>query len=335
MALCGERSEPMSLQILPKFLTTAENLQRLIQLLLEKEKLRRCLELGDFGPRITEDKEAQPLLDRVIQVTSSTLALDQLPQTVPGLRLTRRLSLLPRQIFLLYLLLTPIGLFFLYLTLKESEASAALWIARGAIFTLFVIPLLLYRRARINIEHECGYVRDSEGSSVIVIDQLRSVQFQSYLAHEYGHHLYLEMWESGQEQWLREGWARLLQWQVVQQMCRQEENGTYLYHSLVQIIGELKFACEIISRLLHKRIPFRVRLIRTIYQRNPLHRLFTGTPGFSTISLINHAVGTAVYFLEADRIGPLEALLKRPFDYQDKEARREDLTTKYTKTTKD
>jgi len=304
----------MPLQILPKFLTTAESLQRLIQLLLDKEKLRRSLELGDFGPRITEEEEAQTLLDRVIQVTSSTLALDQLPQTVPGLRLTRRLSLLPRQIFLLYLLLTPIGLIFLYLTLKESEASAALWIARGAIFTLFVIPLLIYRRARINIEHQCGYVRDSEGSSVIVIDQLRSVQFQSYLAHEYGHHLYLERWESGQEQWLREGWARLLQWQVVQQMCRQEENGAYLYHSLyhslVQIIGELKFACEIISRVLHKRVPFRVRLIRTIYQRKPLLRLFTGTPGFSTIRLIDHAVGTAVYFLEADRIGPQEALWK-------------------------
>jgi len=298
----------MPLQILPKFLTTAENLQRLIQLLLDKEKLRRSLELGDFGPRITEEEEAQTLLDRVIQVTRRTLALDEQPQTVPSLRLTRRLSRLPRQIVLLYLLLSPVGLFFLYLTLKESQASAALWIARGAIFSLFVIPLLFYRRARINIEHECGYVRDSEGTSVIVIDQLKTVQFQSYLAHEYGHHLYLERCESGNKEWVREGWARLLQWQVVQQMCLQEENGAYLYHSLVQIIGELRFACEIITRALHKRIPFRVRLIRTIYRRNPLLRLLTGTPGFSTTRLIDHAVGTAVYFLEADRIGAQEAL---------------------------
>jgi hypothetical protein len=201
-------------------------------------------------------------------------------------------------------------LFFLYLTLKESEPSAALWIARGAIFTLFIIPLLFYRRARINIEHECGYVRDSKGRSVIVIDQLRTVQFQSYLAHEYGHHLYLEQWGSRNEMWVREGWARLVQWQVVQQLCRQEDNQAYLHHALVQIIGELKFACDIISRALHQRLPFRVSLLRTIYQRNPLLRLLTGTPGFSTSRLIDHAVGTAFYFLEAARKGPQEALGK-------------------------
>jgi hypothetical protein len=302
------------MQILPKSLTKRETLKRLIQLLLEKEKLRRSLQLGDFGARVTEEEEAQTLLDLVMQVTRSTLALDELPQTVPRLRLTRRLSRLPRQTLLLYLLLLPFGLLFLYLTLKESEGSAALWVARGAIFTLFALPVLFYRRARINIEHECGYVRDSKGRSVIVIDQLRSVQFQSYLAHEYGHHLYLERWQSGNEEWVREGWARLLQWQVVQQLCRQEENPAYLYHSLVQIIGELKFACEIISRALHKRLPFRVCLIRTIYQRNPLLRLIAGTPGFSTTRLIDHAVGTAAYFLEADRLGPRETLLKRSFD---------------------
>jgi hypothetical protein len=207
-----------------------------------------------------------------------------------------------------------VGLFFLYLTLKESEGGEALWIARGAIFALFVIPLLFYRRARINIEHECGYVRDAKGRSVIVIDQLRTIQFQSYLAHEYGHHLYLEQWGSGNEVWVREGWARLVQWQVVEQLCREEENQAYLYHALVQIIGELKFACEIISRALHQRLPLQVRSIRTLYQRNPLLRLLTGTPGFSTIRLIDHAVGTALYFLEADRIGPRETLLKRPFE---------------------
>ena len=307
-ALCGEQSESMPLQILPKSLATTKNLQRLIKLLLEKEKLLRSLQLGDFGPRVTEEGEAQPLFDRVIQVARSTLALDELPQRHPSLRLTRRLSRLLRQLLLFYLLLSPFSLLFLYLTLKESEASPALWVTRGAIFALFVIPLLFYRRARINIEHECGYVRDSKGRSVIVIDQLRSVQFQSYLAHEYGHHLYLEKWESGAEAWVREGWARLLQWQVMQQLCRQEENSAYLYHSLVQIIGELKFACERISRALRKRLPFRVWFLRTIYQRNPLVRLLTGTPGFSTARLIDHAVGTAVYFLEADRIGPQEAL---------------------------
>ena len=303
----------MSIQVLPESLMNTEALKRLIRLLLEKETLRRRLKLGDFGPRVTETGKAQPLLNRVIQVTRTVLDLDEFPQTVPSLRLTRRLSRLPRQIVLLYLMLLPVGLFFLHLTLNESEVNGALWIARGALLSLFVIPLLVYRRARINIEHECGYVRDSKGRSVIVIDQLRAVQFQSYLAHEYGHHVYLEQWGSENEAWLREGWARMLQWQVVQQLCRQEDNPAYLYHSLVQIIGELKFACEIISRTRHQRLPFQVRRIRTIYQRNPLLRLLTGTPGFSTIRLIDHAVGTALYFLEADRIGPRKAL-RQSFD---------------------
>ena len=317
-ALCGERSEPMPIQVLPASLKTTEALQRLIQLLLEKETLQRNVRFKDFGPRVTDEKEAQLLLNRVMQATGSILALDELPQTVPSVRLTRRLSRLPLQVFLLYLLFSPVGLPLVYLTLKESETSGALWIARGAIFTLFVIPILFYRRARINVEHECGYVRDSKGRCVIVIDQLRTIQFQSYLAHEYAHHLYLERWESGNETWVREGWARLVQWQVVQHMCRQEENPAYYYHSLVQIIGELKFACEIIRRTLHKRLPLRVSLIRTIYQRNPLLRLLTGTPGFSTTRLIDHAIGTAVYFLEADRIGPQEAL-RQSFEREKKE----------------
>ena len=325
----------MPIQVIPGSLTTTEVLQRLIRLLLEKENLRRRLPPGNFGPRVSQEEEALPLLDRVMQVTRSTLALDELPKTVPSIRFTRRLSRLPRQILLLYLLLSPAGLLLLYLIPTASKASTALWVARGAMFSLFVIPLLYYRRARINIEHECGYVRDSKGKSVIVIDQLRTVQFQSYLAHEYGHHLYLERWGSGKEEWVREGWARLVQWQVVQQLCHQEENPAYLYHSLAQIIGELKFACEIISKALHQRLPVRVWLIRTIYQKNPLWRLLTGTPGFNPVRLIDHAVGTAVFFLEADRIGPRETLLKRSFDEQDKDARIQDLTTKYTKTTKD
>ena len=303
----------MPIQAIPESLATKNALQRLIELLLEKEKLRRRLQPGNFGARVTQAEEAKQLLDRVIQLTRSTIALDELPKTVPSIKFTRRLSRLPRQILSLYLLLSPVGLLFLYLTLKESQVGASLWIARGAMLSLFVIPLLFYRRARINIEHECGYVRDSKGRSVIVIDQLRAVQFQSYLAHEYGHHLYLERWTSGNEQWLREGWSRLFQWQVVQQLCRQEENPAYLYHSLVQIIGELKFACEIISKTLHKRLPFRVWLIGTIYQRNPLLRLLTGTPGFNPVRLIDHAVGTAIFFLEANRIGPRETLLKRSF----------------------
>ena len=120
--------------------------------------------------------------------------------------------------------------------------------------------------------------------------------------------------DSRKEDWMREGWARLLQWQVMQHLYHHENNGVYLYHVLVQIIGELKFACELISRVVHQRLPRQVRSISTIYQRNPVLRLLTGTPGFSTTRLIDHALGTAVYFLEAQRLGVRKTLLQRPLE---------------------
>ena len=322
------------MQALPKSLTTTETLQRLIQLLLEKKTLLRGLRVGNAGSRVTETDQATMLLDRVMQVTRSALDLDEFPPRDPKVKLSRRLNRLPRQVVSLYGLLLPVGLLFLYLTLHESETSEALWIVRGAIFSLFVLPLLFYRRARINIEHECGYVRDSKGRSVIVIDQLRTVQFQSYLAHEYGHHLYFELDIAQKEEWMREGWARLLQWQVMLRLYQDENNPAYLYHVLLQIIGELKFACELISRIVHHRLPRQVRFMRTIYQRNPVLRLLTGTPGFDPTRLIEHAVGTAVFFLQADRIGPRETLLKRSFDEENREARRQGLSTKEIKTPK-
>lgn len=300
----------MTLKVLPKSLATPEALARLSQILIEKEKLRRTLKSKDFGPRIVNIEEARHSLIRVMQVTSEVLQLDDPPSATPELVLTERLSRLPRQIVVLYLLFLPPILFFLYLTLIQSEGGGALWMVRGAIVFLLLLPLLLYRRARINIEHECGYVRDSKGKAVIVIDQLPNVQFVSYLAHEYGHHLYFELVGAGEESWRREGSARLLQWQVMQHLYHHENNGAYLYHALVQVIGELKFACELISRVIHHRLPRQVRSIRTIYQRNPFLRLLTGTPGFSTTRLIDHAVGTAVYFLEADRSGLQETLRK-------------------------
>jgi hypothetical protein len=166
----------------------------------------------------------------------------------------------------------------------------------------------------MNIEHHCGYVRNSEGKAVIVIDQLPTAQFLSYLVHEYGHHLCFELDHTAKEDWMREGWARLLQWQVMQRLYRQENNPAYIYHVLVQIIGELKFACELISRVHHRRLPREARMIKTMYQRNPLLRLLTGTAGFNPARLIDHAVGTAVFFLQAERCGPIECLHKQPFE---------------------
>ena len=102
---------------------------------------------------------------------------------------------------------------------------------------------------------------------------------------------------------MREGWARFLQWHVLQNLSRREDNPVYLYHTLLQIVGELRFACEVIAAALHTNLPLKVRRIRTIYHANPLFCLLTGTPGFNVVKLHNHAIGTAGYFLAKEKVG--------------------------------
>lgn len=298
----------MPVKALPEYLTTAAALDGIIQLLLKKEALRRNLKVRDFGFRVTETQQTQRLFTRVIQATQKAIDLNEIPHPTPRLVLTQRLSLLPGRIFSLFCLLLPVSLFLFYLSLGQSEGDGALWMVRGALVVLIISPLLFYRRARLNIEHECGYVRDSQGNAVIVIDQLPSIQFQSYLAHEYAHHLYFERLGTRDQEWMREGWARLVQWQVMNYLYRAEDNPGYLHHAVIQIIGELKFACELISRVRRCKVPWKVRLIRSPYQRNPLIQLLTGTPGFNVDRLICHAVGTAIYFLEAERQGSQQLL---------------------------
>jgi hypothetical protein len=295
-------------KVLPESLTTAEALDGITQLLLEKEALRRSLKVGDFGSRVREMHQAERLFILVIEATHKAMDLDEIPHAAPKLVLTQRLGQLPRKIVALFCMLLPVSLFLFYLSLGQPGDNGALWMVRVALVLLMTIPLPLYRRARLNIEHECGYARDSQGAAAIVIDQLPTIQFQSYVAHEYAHHLYFERFGVRDEEWMREGWARFVQWQVMNHLFRVEDNPGYLYHALIQIIGELKFACELISRVLRRKVPRRVRLIRSPYQRNPLKRLLTGTPGFDVGRLIGHAVGTAAYFLEAERQGSQKLL---------------------------
>lgn len=303
----------MSLQVLPQSLISSEALKDLIALLLEKEKLRRTLKVRNFGLRVTDANEAERLFGRVALVTRKVLDIDAGDLPDPKLVLTRRLGQLPRQTLKLYLFFLPVCLFLLYCTLYESDGGAALWAVRVAILFLLVFPLLFHRRIRLNIEHECGYIRNMEGLSTIIIDQLPAIQFQSYMSHEYAHHIYFQHFDRKSEKWIREGWARLVQWQVAQHLYRLEGNPAYLYHVLVQTIGELKFACQMVSIVLHQRLPRQVRRIRTIYHSNPLFKLLTGTPGFNLTSLIDHAVGTACYFLAEQHIGLQGTLWGTPF----------------------
>jgi len=297
---------------LPKSLISFEILDELMALLLEKEELRHTIKHTDFGSRIIDEEEANHLLKKISKVTREALGISTLDLPDPRIELTSRLSRLPWQTARLYFVFLPVSLFFFYFTLQHSDGGAAVWVVRGVILFLLVFPFIYRRRLRINIEHECGYLRDTEGISTIIIDQLPAIQFQSYLSHEYAHHLYYHYFGDEGEKWMREGWSRLVQWQVARRLFRQEDNSAYLYHVLVQTIGELRFACRLICMVFRMKVPRKVRRIWTIYQSNSLFSFFTGTPGFDVESLVDHSVGTAFYFVAERRIGLTETIWKLP-----------------------
>jgi len=299
------------MQSLPEFLLTDENLDILIGLLIEKDVLRRSIKSRNFGARITDREEAERLLIKTMRCTHEVLNLKTNDVVPPKLVLTKQLSQLPAQTLKSYLFFLPLSLILIFLGLRQSSSGALLYVLLGTTLLLLLVPLLIHRRTRIHMEHQCGYTRDEKGEGEIVIDQLPSTQFQSYLAHEYAHHLYALKGE-GSERWIKEGWARLVQWEVSDYIHRLENDPTHLYPALVQIIGELKFACEMIASAMHRRLPLKVRRIRTIYHRNPLFMLLTGTPGSKVSYLMDHAIGTASYFLAVEREGVQAVLHKGP-----------------------
>ena len=255
----------------------------------------------DFGPRITDPIEAHRLKAKIKDVAGSVLCTDIHRCTDPELILKDELIRLPKVVPRMYLLfLPPVFALLLYILLKRPLDAAAAFVF-GTSTLLLAVPFLIYRRTKIHLEHSCRYIRHGASSSVIAMDALPSIQFQSYLAHEYGHHLYFELGGPLEEAWVREGWARSVQWQTMQRLYHAEGDAAYLYHVLVQIVGELKAACQMMSTALHTRTPPAVRRIRTLYQVNPIVRFITGTPGFDPMGLLEHAIGTSAYFLASGR----------------------------------
>jgi len=303
------------MKVLPQSLISIESLHILIELLLETDKLRKTLKRMDYGNRVTTEEEADNIFRKTAQITRRVLDIDSVDIPEPKIVLTRHLSRLPYLTARLYLIFLPLCLFLIYLTVPHhGDGDIAVWIIWLAIVFLLFFPLIYRRRVQLNIEHECGYRKDAEDGPVITIDQLLSIQFQSYLSHEYAHHLYYHYFGRTSNTWVGEGWARFVQWQVAQHMCREEENPAYLYHAITQIIGELKFACSLITMVLRIRLPAHVRKIRSIYKGNTLINFFTGSPGYNIDSLIVHAVGTAVFFLAERRIGLNKTLWDLPIE---------------------
>jgi hypothetical protein len=293
---------------IPDELLNKNALDLLMEILMKKEALRRRLSSHYFGQYVKTDAEAQRIYQQVITITHEVLGLEKDRFSTPHLHLTNHLSKLPRQIALLYAILLPICIVSFYPVTGDQGPDSAFWIVFGGSVTLMVIPLLIYRRTRLNIEHDCRYERRGQGEASISIDQLQSFQFGSYLAHEYAHHLYYHYMDDTNEAWVKEGWARMLQWEVAKRMYEADGDTGHLTHALIQIISELKVASQMISMVIHGKIPRRLRSVRSLFHRNPLFRLLTGTPGFSPPDLMNHAVGTAIFFIRKDRDGLEDSL---------------------------
>jgi len=287
----------------PEFLVSNDSLDDVISLLSRKEATLRSFKVKKFGRRILNSDEGFKELERIARITNEILEIESDHLKNLKVVVTRRLTRLPRQAFKLYLLYWSLGFFFLFINSHPGESNPAFWLVQGAILFFFFVPALISRRARLNIEHQCGYTRDERDKGVIFVDQLPCIQFRSYLAHEYAHHVYREIFGFGKERWLKEGWARFLQWKVVCRLYELEDNPAYLYHCLEQIIGELKYASKLMAVMLNCRLPKRIKRIRSIFNPNPLWRALTGTPGFNPHRLIDNAMGAAVFFLSEKRYG--------------------------------
>lgn len=299
---------------IPEYLLSEQKLDALIDLLLEKGKHRRNLHVKGFGERITDLEKAHSLFDRVIDRTCNILDMEACQEPRPKLVLTHQLSALPRQTLKSYLFFVPIAVVLVFVSLQLSLKASILFVIFFMIMVLLAIPLLVSRRTRLHIEHRCGYMRNMKGDSAIIMDELPAIQFQSYLAHEYAHHLHFSLGRPAEEPWEREGWARFVQWLVVQDLACLTGDPAYLYHALQQIVSEMKFACRIMAAAHHQRLPRKVRRIRTLYHGNPLFNLVTGSPGFSTAKLWHNAIGTAAYFLAGQNRGKDEILRLAPLE---------------------
>lgn len=282
---------------LPPFLLSLEKLDTLIGLLKEKETLRAALKVKGFGAPVRHEDEANRLFAKIAGMSGKVLPLLSDPRPLPRLVLTKHLGDLPKQTLKAYLFFGPLAICLSLLGLALPVTGQMLYLLLGITLFLVTVPLLLHRRTRIHVEHNCRYVKGRADQGEIFIDQLPSIQFQSFLAHEYAHHLYtLKKGQRGKP-WMREGWARLVQWHITQQLSETEENPAFLYHALNQIVGELKFACQLVAAALNTSLPRKVLRIRSMYHWDPIFTLLTGTPMTVVSTLTEHAVGTAIYLM--------------------------------------
>ncbi|MBI4776883.1 MAG: hypothetical protein HY788_22335 [Deltaproteobacteria bacterium] len=302
---------------LPPFLDSEEALETLGRLLVEFDDFRAKLPMGNPGGRVRDHAQARRLLDDVMKTARDVLDIDETRIPPPEVVLSHILHSLRNKTTVLAFIYVPVAVLFLAYTFGVSESGPALWLARGAACFLLAAPFLIVRRTRIYAEHLGGYARNRGHGPAIVIEQLPEVQFQSYLSYGYACHIYYYLAKDEDRKELREGWARLVQWKIAQELYRRDGKSAHLAYPLDQILGELKFVYTLVSKGLGRSNPARIRSIRTMYIRNPVVRLLTGWPGFIAMSLVEHGIGAAVYFLSDRHTAVLRPL---PAGVLDKDA---------------
>lgn len=243
------------------------------------------------GPRTTPER-AEELFKRVyLQLIS--LVKDEFP--LPELRFLPFGRQLTKNILIFSLLVScMVGLLFCVVIIAHARGFLSL--RETVLLMLFAcgllyLPFPLYRRTRINMEHNCRYIRD-EHKGHVVIGDVREGMFISFCAHEMAHHFLREKGRGGGS-W-EEGWARWTQLKI-SEVLSQEYEVDALTPVLTLLVGELKEALILTKG--DRPIPGWVRRVRSPFHTSSFGRWVRGEPGYSKESFSFHALGTAAFAL--------------------------------------
>lgn len=285
-----------------EYLLSLENLKGLEKILFKDIYTLKDSKGSHFSKRVRTQKEADQIFLRVVEEVHDFLGIAHQGFRKPKLVLTKRLSRLPKRLLPLYVFPSICALIQARLLTASTHLSIEDYFVTACIISLFLVPLLIYRRSKLNVEHACLYIRKPDNRGEIVIDQLKEADFAASLAHEYAHHIYYELNMPGSPV-LKEGWARGIQRIIGERYAQRENDKSHLRGVLDITVGELKYAYMWMCCRLKHKIPRWLRRTRTIYDGNPFSRWITGKPGFSRNQLEIHAFGTALFRLAEERFG--------------------------------
>jgi hypothetical protein len=166
------------------------SLESLMEILLSKDRFRKQLPRGSFGRRVTGLDEASQSLRRITAVAERILRpfVDETAPD-PRLALDDRLSRLKSETIRSFTAFSALALCLTATSTLALPLGQAFVPVAVSGLSLLAIPLLIHRRTRIHLEHQCVYTADEQGPGTIRMAQLPLIQFDSYLAHELGHHI--------------------------------------------------------------------------------------------------------------------------------------------------